>query len=82
MSFVSFGGGMRFRKRTSQVDATRWFAEGDHERVERREGKWAVATPEGWRSVKPGDWIVRDECGNCWPMEDGLFMHCYEPAAD
>jgi len=73
---------MRFRKRTTQVDATRWFAEGDHERVERRDGKWAVATPEGWRSVKPGDWIVRDECGNCWPMEDGLFMHCYEPAAD
>lgn len=73
---------MRFRKRTSHVDATRWFADGDHERVERRDGKWAVATPEGWRPVQPGDWIVLDEGGNCWPMEDGLFVRCYEPAAD
>ncbi|WP_321950456.1 hypothetical protein [Burkholderia cenocepacia] len=73
---------MRFRKRTSHVDATRWFADGDHERVERRDGKWAVATPEGWRPVQPGDWIVRDEGGNCRPMEDGLFVRCYEPAAD
>ncbi|WGY73486.1 hypothetical protein KEC55_32485 [Burkholderia cepacia] len=73
---------MRFRKRTSYVNATRWFAEGDHDRVESRHGNWAVATPEGWRSVKPGDWILLDECGNCWPMDNSLFKHFYEPAAE
>ncbi|WP_254609391.1 hypothetical protein [Burkholderia lata] len=75
-----FGGGMRFRKRVSYVDATRWFVDGDHDRVETREGGRAVATPEGWRSVKSGDWILLDDCGNCWPMDNGLFTSLYEPA--
>ncbi|KAG8152461.1 hypothetical protein BFF94_017215 [Burkholderia catarinensis] len=73
---------MQFRKRAGYVDATRWFVEGDHDRVERRQGRWAVATPEGWRPVNPGDWILLDEGGNCWPMDNSLFMHFYEPVAD
>ncbi|VWC77507.1 MULTISPECIES: hypothetical protein [Burkholderia] len=77
-----FGGGMRFRKRISYVDATRWFADGDHDRVETREGGRAIATPEGWRSVKSGDWILRDDCGNCWPMDNGLFTSLYEPVVE
>ncbi|WP_254608723.1 hypothetical protein [Burkholderia contaminans] len=77
-----FGGGMRFRKRISYVDATRWFADGDHDRVETREGGRAIATPEGWRSVKSGDWILRDDCGNCWPMDNRLFTSLYEPAVE
>lgn len=73
---------MRFKKRISHVDATQWFAEGDHERVERHLGMWVVATPEGLRSVKPGDWILCDECSNCWPMDGDLFMRYYEPVSD
>ncbi|MCU9951921.1 hypothetical protein OEJ37_00800 [Burkholderia sp. BKH01] len=73
---------MRFRKRINYVDATRWFADGDYDRVEHREGVWAVATPEGWRSVKPGDWILLDERSNCWSMDDRLFTNFYEPAAE
>ncbi|NHV28875.1 hypothetical protein [Burkholderia sp. D-99] len=69
---------MRFRKRISYVDATRWFADGDHDRVANRQGGRAVATPEGWRPVKPGDWILIDDCGNCWPMDNGLFTSLYE----
>ncbi|MCA8078840.1 hypothetical protein [Burkholderia cepacia] len=76
------GGRMRFRKRTAYVDATRWFVDGDHDRVARRHDAWAVATPEGWRPVKPGDWILLDESGNCWPMDNGLFLRFYEPAVD
>ncbi|WP_446902393.1 hypothetical protein [Burkholderia sp. YIM B11467] len=72
---------MRFRKRTSHVEATRWFVDGDHDRVERHQGMWAVATPEGWRAVMPGDWILLDESGNCWPMDHGHFEHFYEPVA-
>ncbi|WP_161556580.1 hypothetical protein [Burkholderia pyrrocinia] len=50
--------------------------------METRHGTWAVATPEGWRSVKPGDWILLDERGNCWPMDTSLFKHFYEPVAE
>ncbi|MEK2607089.1 hypothetical protein [Burkholderia arboris] len=73
---------MKFRKRTSYVDATRWFVEGDHDRVEHHRGMWAVATPEGWRPVKPGDWILLDACGHCWPMDHDLFERFYEPASE
>ncbi|WP_244122707.1 hypothetical protein [Burkholderia metallica] len=50
--------------------------------MEARDGGWAIVTPEGWRSVKPGDWILLDERGNCWPMNDGLFSSLYEPAGE
>ncbi|PNE53929.1 hypothetical protein A8H39_35875 [Paraburkholderia fungorum] len=76
---------MRFSRhsnRGSTVEASRWFAPGDHPRVERQGQLWAVATPEGWRKVHPGDWILTDSTGNSWPMGDREFRYCYEPVED
>ncbi|RKF49934.1 hypothetical protein BCY88_16910 [Paraburkholderia fungorum] len=73
---------MQFRKRNSMLEASRWFGPGDHLRVERRGQMWAIATPEGWRKVNPGDWILTDGSGNSWPMSDREFRYCYEPAED
>ena len=48
-------------------------------KMPRRDG-WAVATPEGWREVKSGDWILTDDTGNSWPMSDAQFQSLYAPA--
>ncbi|KUY98151.1 hypothetical protein WS50_11860 [Burkholderia territorii] len=42
------------------------------------EGQWRLLTPEGWRTVQEGDWIVMDETGAMWPMADDVFMLLYE----
>jgi hypothetical protein len=72
--------GMRFLKRGAAVEAERWFGPGGHPRVVLRTDGWAVATPEGWREVKSGDWILTDETGNSWPMSDTQFKSLYAPA--
>jgi hypothetical protein len=69
--------GMRFLKKGVAVEAERWFGPGGHPRVEQRAGAWAVATPEGWREVKSGDWILTDDTGNAWPMCDAQFRSLY-----
>ncbi|CAE6700377.1 hypothetical protein R69888_00710 [Paraburkholderia haematera] len=71
---------MQFRKRNSIVEASQWFVPGDHPRVERQGQMWAIGTPEGWRKVNPGDWILTDGTGNSWPMGDREFRYRYEPA--
>lgn len=68
--------------RNSTVQASRWFMPGDHPRVERQGQMWAVATPEGWRKVNPGDWILTDSTGNSWPMGDREFRYCYKLVED
>lgn len=42
------------------------------------EGQWRLLTPEGWRTVHEGDWIVMDETGAVWPMADEVFTLLYE----
>ena len=71
---------MRFLKRGSVVWASRWFVPGDHPRVEPHAGGSAIATPEGWREARPGDWILTDEAGTVWPMSDTQFRSLYAPA--
>ncbi|NIE65395.1 hypothetical protein [Burkholderia sp. Ax-1719] len=73
---------MRFEKRGAIVDAQRWLAASAHPRVERDAERWVIATPEGWREVNDGDWIVTDETGNAWPMNDHLFRSLYVPAGE
>jgi hypothetical protein len=73
---------MRFQRRGAIVDAQRWLETAAHPRIERDAGRWVIATPEGWREVKDGDWILTDETGNSWPMNDQLFKTLYVPAAD
>jgi len=72
---------MRFRKRSTEVDATRWLVPDDHPLVERQGDRWFIATPEGWREVDHGDWIVTDVSGASWPMKDRDFRDRYEPVA-
>lgn len=43
--------------------------------------EWKVATPEGWRALRPGDWLVRDEGGTMFPLDAALFNARYETAA-
>jgi hypothetical protein len=70
-----------FRKRDSLVTASRWWQPGDHPLVVARDDGWAIATPEGWRSVVKGDWIVTDSSGSSWPIAADLFERLYEPAS-
>ncbi|MFM0730966.1 hypothetical protein PQQ52_10800 [Paraburkholderia sediminicola] len=73
---------MKFRKRNCTVDAIQWFKPGDHAAVEMHEGLWRVLTPEGWRAVAPGNWIVTDDGKNAFPMKNQLFINIYEPATE
>ncbi|WP_233411408.1 hypothetical protein [Paraburkholderia kururiensis] len=74
------GAGMRFRRRDGVVvEASRWFFPEKHPRVQSRGGKWMIATPDGWREVKAGDWILTDSTGNSWPMSNLSFCQVYEP---
>jgi hypothetical protein len=43
--------------------------------------EWKVATPEGWRALRLGDWLVRDEGGTMFPLDAALFNARYETAA-
>ncbi|MDP9651797.1 hypothetical protein J2793_007272 [Paraburkholderia caledonica] len=76
---------MKYKRRESVVEAEQWWGYqwwgwGGDPRVELRSQGWAVATPEGWREVNPGDWILKDGSGHVWPMTDREFKLLYEPA--
>jgi hypothetical protein len=70
---------MKFRKRNSLVDAIQWFKPGDHPAVEMHDGQWRVSTPEGWRTVVLGDWIVTNDDEIPFPMNNHIFINLYEP---
>jgi hypothetical protein len=70
---------MKFRKRNCIVNAIQWFKPGDHAAVETHDEQWCVSTPEGWRTVVPGDWIVTNDDENPFPMNSQLFINLYEP---
>ncbi|MFL9876171.1 hypothetical protein [Paraburkholderia megapolitana] len=72
---------MKFAKRNCIVEATRWFSPGDHPAVEQHDGVWSIATPEGWRDVKPGDWVITPPGDAVYCMQDSLFTSLYEPLA-
>ncbi|MEC5408220.1 hypothetical protein VOM14_21955 [Paraburkholderia sp. MPAMCS5] len=73
---------MKFQKRRSVIEATQWFAPGDHPAVEERNGAWSVATPEGWHTVQVGDWIITSSEGEVFCMSDALFVDRYEPLVE
>jgi len=72
--------GMRFLKKGAAVEAERWFGPGGHPHVVLRARGWEIATPEGWREVNVGDWILTDDNGSSWPMSDPQFRSLYAPA--
>ena len=70
---------MKYRKKSAIVEAIRYDAPGCHPLVDEFEGGWRIPTPEGWRKVELGDWIVTDSSGVSWPMSDTMFIQLYEP---
>lgn len=73
---------MLYKGRSPFVNATRWLKPADHPAVEEHGESWGVLTPEGWREVRPGDWIVTDVSGFAIPMSHELFVALYEPFRD
>lgn len=69
---------MIYQKRVAMVEATQWWKLGDHPLVVEHDVGWAIATPEGWRSVSAGNWIVTESSGCSWPMSDQMFNCLYE----
>ncbi|GLU31946.1 hypothetical protein WKR88_24265 [Trinickia caryophylli] len=70
---------MKYIKKSAIVEAIRYDQPGRHPLVDAFEGGWRIPTPDGWRSVDLGDWIVTDSSGVSWPMSDAMFMQMYEP---
>lgn len=44
------------------------------------ENKLYFCAPDGLKVAEPGDWIVRGDVGNIYPMRPGFFKENYEPA--
>jgi hypothetical protein len=40
---------------------------------------FAVATLEGVATGEPGDWLVRNPTGECWPVPSEVFAKRYRP---
>jgi hypothetical protein len=38
-----------------------------------------VVTPEGLKYAAPGDWVVKDDSGAAFPVEDSVFRNRFEP---
>ena len=42
---------------------------------------FAVQTLEGFASGEPGDWLVCNPAGECWPVQADVFTRRYTPAS-
>lgn len=40
-----------------------------------------IQTESGYRTVKPGEWIVRSENGSCYIVDDQFFKTIFAPVA-
>jgi hypothetical protein len=70
---------MKFIKTNAVVDAIRFDGRRNCTLVERIENGWRMWTPEGWRKVEAGDWIVTDASGTSWSIPHSVFTLLYEP---
>lgn len=43
---------------------------------------WYIRTLKGWMPAYSGDWIIRDMCGEIYPLESETFEATYELAGD
>lgn len=73
---------MKFRKKNSVVDAEQVVDPCQHPHIERTDGGWRMLTPDGWRKVREGDWIVTDSTGTAWSIPNSVFINLYEPHDD
>lgn len=84
----------KFRKKPVVIEATQWFKDGDHEKVEPifgvgsvgygtcqhqdRTDHGVIKTLEGFGVVCPGDWIICGVAGEYYPCKPSIFEATYE----
>lgn len=82
----------QYRRRPLVFDAVQWSdlpdvhetvygwlrASGQHHRYEQTTGILHITTREGSVGCKPGDWFIRDEEGEVYPILDRRFRRLYE----
>ena len=73
----------KYRKKPVVIEATQWFADGDHPAVVPHPTLafhgW-VKTLEGGHIVTEGDWIITGVKGEHYPCKPEIFDATYEPA--
>lgn len=80
----------KYRKKPVVVEATQWFAHGDHPAVVKHpnldlaprslaEFGW-IQTLEGGHTVTPSDWIITGVKGEHYPCKHDIFLATYEAA--
>lgn len=84
---------MKFRKKPVVIEASQWFKNGDHPKVDGHEffpfmrcSCWPaivshgyIETLEGGHIVCPGDWIITGIVGEHYPCKPDIFKATYEP---
>ena len=87
---------MRFRRKPLVFEAVQWSdlpgvhetvhawmkASGQSHRYEQTTGILRFTTLEGGTGVKPGDWLVRDDEGEVYPVLDRRFRKLYDPCEE
>lgn len=72
-----------FRQKPLLVEAVQWFQFGDHREVVPDEQNNPVLWSKGIaHKVNPGDWIVRDLEGDCYPCRPDFFAKQFQPVED
>jgi len=73
---------MKFRKKPVVIEATQWFAHGDHPAVLAINGDsgpyYYIDTLEGPMVVSAGDWIITGVKGKRYPCKPDIFEMTYE----
>ena len=73
---------MKFRKKPVVIEATQWFAMGDHPAVVESQGNNGpypyIDTLEGPMLVTPGDYIITGIVGETYPCKPDIFEATYE----
>lgn len=72
---------MTFVRRPEKVEASQWFKLGDHEKVTllpNGNGVGWLATKYGGYPVQPSSWVVEDQTGNVFVMDDKEFNLTYQ----
>lgn len=77
---------MKYKTRSTIVDAVQWFKLGDHEEVKPYSPDYPnlgyLSTDIGWCVVSPGDWIVTTETGIVYRCKSSVFNATYEKVDD
>ena len=78
----------KYRKKPVVIEATQWFAHGDHPAVLKTHTveldgvtpQAYIETLEGQMLVQAGDWIITGVKGEHYPCKHDIFLATYEAA--